>query len=274
MPTTEQKAASTMRSEAPTFSRAIGIAVTTHNRSEQLGRLLKSLRSNTKAKIPIAVFDDGNTVHPTDENQKLCDFYIQAPSSGLAENKNRGLYFFSEINPVRRIVLIEDDLLITAPNWLKKWRRAIDQFGHINLTFPSWNQNEASFIGGKGTPRKPHRWTKVTGQVTGADMTVMKERIGYMNPMFAGFGHEHLEWTERWISEGFGDKKTKEKRIYFALEAQGIELQDCPSTGQDHDTSRNRDIHVRLRKRGHPKIFNPWLNDTEQGRFLAAFKNK
>lgn len=262
-----------MPPKARTFSRAIGIAITTHDRSEQLNILLQSLRRNTNSKFLVAVFDDGTTSHPSEGTQGLCNFYLQAHSSEIAENKNRALYFFSEIHPVRRIILLEDDLIITEPNWLKKWRKAIDIFRHINITFPSWSAEEESFKGGKGTPRKPHRWTKVTGQVTGADMTVMKERIGYMNPMFAGFGHEHLEWTERWVSEGFGGRRSKKKRIYYSLDAKGIELQHCPSTGQGHDTTRNRDIHVRLRQRNHPKVLMPWLNDMEKDRFLTAFKN-
>lgn len=262
-----------MAQKPPTFSKAIGIAITTHNRSKELGILLESIRRNTSRRFPIAVFDDGTTSHPNDEIRRLSDFYLQACSSGIAENKNRALYFFSEIRPVRRILLLEDDLKITSPNWLNKWKKAVDFLGHVNITFPSWSKNDESFKGGKGKPRKPHRWTKVTGQVTGADMMIMRQKIGYMNPMFSGFGHEHLEWTERWISEGFGGKQRKDRRIYFSLDSEGIGLQWCPSTGRGLDATKNRGLHIQLRKRGHPKCPTPWLNHTEREKFISAFGN-
>lgn len=248
-----------------------GIAITTHNRVDQLFRLLKSIREHTEPKIPIAVFDDGSGNSPPPEAIRLFNYYMRAPSTGISENKNRALYYYSAIRPTRRILLLEDDLLITEPDWLRRWEKAIDRFSHINFTFPSWNTNEEAFKGGKGTPRSPHRWTKVTGQVTGVDTDILRNRIGYMNPMFTGFGHEHLEWSERWASEGFGGKITRSKRIYFSLKPKGISLQDCPSTGKSYDTSKNRDIHVSLRRCGYPKIMDPWQDDAGKERFLSAF---
>ena len=257
---------------AHAFSSEIGIAITTHYRRENLAKLLRSIRGNTDWKTLVAVFDDGSTTHPNEETLKLCNYYLKAPSQGIAENKNRALYYFSEIRPIRRILLLEDDLIITESNWLRRWAKAIDRFGHINFTFPSWDKNEESFKGGRVTPSSPHRWTKVTGQVTGVNVAIMRQKIGYMNPMFSGFGHEHLEWTERWLSEGYGGKMRK-KRIYFSLKPKGISMQHCPSTGQSYDTTRNRDIHVRLRKRGYPKIMTPWEDDQGRDRFLSAFQN-
>jgi glycosyltransferase involved in cell wall biosynthesis len=251
-----------------------GIAITTHNRTDQLFRLLKSIRENTDHNTLVAVFDDGSANSPTPEAMHLCNYYLRAPSKGISENKNRALYYYSVIRPTRRILLLEDDLLITEPNWLRRWEKAIDRFSHINFTFPSWTTNEEGFKGGKGTPRSPHRWTKVTGQVTGVDTAILRNKIGYMNPMFTGFGHEHLEWTERWASEGFGGKITKKKRVYFSLKPKGISLQDCPSTGKSYDTSKNRDIHVSLRKRGYPKIMAPWQDEAERDRFLSVFQTR
>jgi glycosyltransferase involved in cell wall biosynthesis len=251
--------------------KSIAIAITTHNRQEQLLALLESIRRHTDPRIGIAVFDDGSADCAIKAAKDLCDYYYKASSHGIAENKNRALFFWCEINPVRRILLLEDDLLITERRWLKRWKRAIDNFGHINYSFPDWVKGDESFRGGRGSPCSPYRWTRVTGQVTGVDAEILRDKVGYMNPVFQGFGHEHLEWTERWLSEGFGGKVRGGRRVYLALSPKGIGHQECMSTGLGFDTARNRDMHVNLRRRGHPRIFKPWKDEKSKIDFLRVF---
>ena len=122
----------------------IGIAITTYNRREQLLQLVTSLREHTNPRVPLVVFDDGGCDGSREAVAPLVSAYIQA--------ENRALFYFCRIQPVKRVLLLEDDLLVTQPGWLKLWKRAIDHHGHINLASPSGRSKVANFAAAVAPP--------------------------------------------------------------------------------------------------------------------------
>lgn len=136
----------------------IGIAITTYNRREQLLKLVTSLRAHTQPRVPVVVFDDGGSDGSREAVAPLVSAYIQAENRGITVNKNRALYYFCKIRPAKRVLILEDDLEVTEPGWLKVWKRAVDHHGHINLALQQGSKSRREFQGGRGTPKHPKRW--------------------------------------------------------------------------------------------------------------------
>lgn len=225
----------------------IGIAITTYNRCEQLLKLVTSLREHTNPRVPVVVFDDGSSDGSREVVAPLVSACIQAENRGITVNKNRALYYFCRIRPAKRVLLLEDDLLVTQPGWLKLWKRAIDHHGHMNLALPKWSKQSPEFRGGRGTARDPERWRRLTGQAIGSSTRLIRRRIGYLNPHFAGYGYGHVEWTERWIAAGHGGAITPRGRVYFALSA-GLTLQPSDSHADPRQIAGNREVFLELHR--------------------------
>lgn len=249
----------------------IGIAITTYNRREQLEQLLLSLRRHTNPRVPLVVFDDGGSDGSQEALAGLASRWIRCPNGGITINKNRALYWFCRIQPMKRVLVLEDDVLITSDGWLKRWKRAIDAHGHINLALPKWSRQSREYQGGKGTAQDPERWRRVSGCAMGASTRLIRQRIGYLNPRFRGYGYEHAEWSERWIASGHGGAITSRGRLYFAL-SHGISLQAASSTGSSSDVAINRAVFLDLRQQGYPPVPRPWRTADEKRTFLAPLQ--
>ena len=249
----------------------IGIAITTYNRREQLLQLVQCLRRHTHPKVPLVVFDDGSSDGSREAVAPLVSAYIHGPNRGITVNKNRALYYFCKIRPAKRVLVLEDDVLISGDGWLKPWKRAIDYHGHINLALAEWSKDGPEFHGGRGTARHPERWTKVSGCVMGASTRLIRRRVGYLNPRFQRYGYEHAEWTERWIAAGHGGAITPRGRVYFAL-SHGIRLQPSSSTGSAAAVEANRTVFLELRQQGYPRVKRPWRTPEEKQSFLEPLR--
>ncbi|MFM7547834.1 MAG: glycosyltransferase [Cyanobacteriota bacterium] len=249
----------------------IGIAITTYNRREQLLKLVTSLRARTHSRVPVVVFDDGGSDGSREAVAPLVSAYIQAENRGITVNKNRALDYFCKIRPAKRVLILEDDLVVTEPGWLKAWKRAIDHHGHINLALPQWSKSGREFQGGRGTPKHPECWRKVSGCAMGARIRLVKRSIGYLNPRFSGYGYEHAEWTERWIAAGYGGAITPRGRVYFAL-SRGLTLQPAQSSAAAEQIASNREVFLALREAGYPRAQRPWLTPETRRDFLQPFR--
>ncbi len=112
----------------------IGIAICTYNRSEHLRRLISEILEKTSADYTLVVCDDGST----DATQQVCEAAhvarIGEKNRGIAWNKNRGLYYLHEKMNCDWVVIIEDDMSITAPGWENSWEAVVLQYGHVNWT--------------------------------------------------------------------------------------------------------------------------------------------
>jgi glycosyltransferase involved in cell wall biosynthesis len=221
--------------------------------------------------VPVVVFDDGSQDGSQEAVAPLVSAYVRSENRGITVNKNRALFYFCRIRPAKRVLILEDDLLVTESGWLKAWKRAIDHHGHINLALPQWSKDAPEFHGGRGTPRHPKRWTRVSGCAMGARIRLVKRSIGYLNPRFAGYGYEHAEWTERWIAAGYGGAITPRGRVYFAL-SQGLTLQPAPSSAAPEQIASNLEVFLSLREAGYPRARRPWLSPGARRDFLEPFR--
>ena len=100
---------------------SIGIAITTYNRREQLLRLVHSLRQHCRDQVHLAVFDDGSSDGTAAAVAPLVDAVLEAPNAGIPTNKNRALFYFLALQPVDQLILLEDDVVVTSPRWLRIW---------------------------------------------------------------------------------------------------------------------------------------------------------
>jgi glycosyltransferase involved in cell wall biosynthesis len=152
---------------------SIGIGITTYNRRSQLLTLVRSIREYCRQPVHLAVFDDGSSDGTAAAVAPLVDTVLEAPNGGIPVNKNRALFYFLALRPVDLLILLEDDVVINSPRWLRTWSRAIRRHGHINFSSTRWPRDNPSFhgrlLGGKGTARRPERWSIVSGACSGCD---------------------------------------------------------------------------------------------------------
>ena len=249
---------------------SIGVAITTFNRCEQVFRLVSSLRQYCNQNIHLAVFDDWSTDATPDEIPPLVDMYLRAPNGGITVNKNRALYYFLSLHPVDQLFLIEDDVEITSLRWLPCWSEAVRRHGHLNLSDPAWPREGGKFLGGEGSPRSPEVWNHVTGACIASDVSLLRRHVGYLNPLFAGYGFEHIEWTRRFIKNGYGGYRRRGGRWSYYMLSTGIAFQPSQSSRDDVSIARNAAVMADLDGVG-DYVSKPWLDEPGRLAFLAPF---
>ena len=252
----------------------IGIAITTYNRREQLLRLVHSLRQHCRDQVHLAVFDDGSSDCTAAAVAPLVDAVLEAPNGGIPTNKNRALFYFLALQPVDQLILLEDDVVVTSPRWLRIWSRAIHRHGHINFSSSRWPRDNPSFhgklLGGKGSARKPERWSIVSGACSGCDTTVLRRDVGYVNPLFQGYGYEHIEWTRRFLLAGYGGRKRGDHRWSYLSIPHGLDFQPSQSNRDAEVIARNAGVMAQLQGAG-GFVPRPWLDAEGRRAFLAPF---
>jgi glycosyltransferase involved in cell wall biosynthesis len=220
------------------------------------------------------VFDDGSRDGTAAAARPWADQVISAPNGGIPTNKNRALFYFLVLQPVDQLILLEDDVLITSSNWLRRWSKAIRRHGHINATSPRWPRDRAGFhgrfLGGKGTPRRPERWSIVSGACSGCDTAVLRRHVGYVNPRFQGYGYEHIEWTRRFLRAGYGGAPLGNDRWRYLSLAGDLVFQESRSNRDAQAIARNGAVMAELQGVG-DAVPRPWLDAAGRRAFLAPF---
>jgi glycosyltransferase involved in cell wall biosynthesis len=186
----------------------VGFRVITYNRCDALIKCVESICSNISAPFDLIIADDGSN----DLTKKTCQQrgwpIIGKENRGIAWNKNRALYSLMSLSLADYIFLIEDDCILTEPNFLGTWLTALDLFGHINLIHPSTqdalnkNPPPPEILGGNGQGDNPYACIKISGTLIASTRDAIN-RIGYFDTRFSGYGHEHAEWTTRFRRAGY-----------------------------------------------------------------------
>ena len=178
----------------------VGFAVITYKRRENLNTCLEHIVKFTpnKENYKFAIFDDGSdyTIEPDDR----FEVFQGKSNRGVVVNKNRALYYFTVIEPVDVIIMLEDDTQPDTIGWEEFWIKSTLKFGHMNYAMPSWPKSSITTKNTKGTWNSPHGYQYLTGQVHGLQTKHVKTKVGYLNPNFEGYGWAHVEWTRRFIS--------------------------------------------------------------------------
>lgn len=234
-----------------------GIAICTYNRANHLDRLILEIKQKTVGDYKLIVCDDGSV----DSTPDVCDRHavtrIGDSNRGIAWNKNRGLYALHEKLKCDWTVVIEDDMAIVDMNWNEAWEKATMQYGHVNFLNDRDAENRRNrMISGIGTLADPFIATFVTGQC----MFFSKECldiVGYLNPLFQGYGSEHIDYSKRCGRAGFGMKDGG----YVHLKT-GLQLLGIPPTADKGSIEKNARISEELKDKD--IYVAPFLDDDQK----------
>ena len=200
----------------------VGIAIITYNRPNFLESCLNSVFNFPTFNAEIAVFDDASLDNSCEIASKYCKYFSGKSNEGVVVNKNRALYYFTEISPKDIIIILEDDVNVESCNWISDWTDAASKYGHMNY-IPPWFFDPSlsdNFVSGLGSVADPYIFTLVTGQCTSVRADLIRSSVGYLNPLFKGYGHGHVDWTLRFINLDYGGRHTSSGHNFFlALKA-------------------------------------------------------
>jgi len=245
----------------------IGVAIITYNRLKRLQGNIKNIKSFSNKSTLIVVADDGSkdgTKSWCDENGISC---ISQTNSGVVANKNRALYYLHEVEQCDVSILLEDDCKPIAQGWDEAWALTALTWGHVNFAHKRVIAPN-KLIKGIGEIYSPFISKAVTGQCTATSLTAF-EKNGYLNPIFKGYGCGHVEWTQRFVKQGFNGGMGNSPG--FPCINVGLLSEDAPTHKSEDDIQRNQAIKKSLKsKQGY--IY-PWLDNNEKAVFIRVINS-
>ena len=244
----------------------LGIALTTYNRRQSLLDLIGRLERFTSVDYALVIGDDGSTDGTA---AMLAETRIPAVfgrNKGIAWNKNRGLYHLMNFTDADILVLMDDDVLPQTYGWEQEWIAASRAFGHINYV-PAHLRGHV--LTGACRAADPGITHVVGGQCLGFTRATL-QHVGYFDPRFGRYGHEHSDVTFRCLRAGFGGvTRAAGTSSYFYVIESGLALRDVPSNSDMESLDRNARL---LMEAGADPIYRlPWRNDGEMAEFLGEF---
>ncbi|NHN88434.1 glycosyltransferase family 2 protein [Acetobacter conturbans] len=215
----------------------VGVGITTYNRSSVIAETIENLRSNAFLPLEIFISDDGSTDGTPDVLagiKNIC--WLSEQNRGIAWNKNRTLFYLQQIAQCDVILLIEDDVRATGPDWDIGWVLATLIHHHINYA-PDWYP---STFPGQAVWNHPLESEILTGQCSGFTRTALNY-VGYLDSRFRQYGHEHVEHTMRMIRAGYGGTLLKEgtRDCRFLSINNGLTVLDSESSGNPEAIREN-----------------------------------
>ncbi len=246
----------------------LGIAVTTYNRRDAIIDLVHRLERFTSVDYDLVISDDGST-DGTPETLSGARFdVIAGPNRGIAWNKNRGLFHLVNRTGADVIVLMDDDVLPRLHGWEQEWIEATLAFGHVNFA-PAHLRHHV--LTGACRAADPG----ITHIIGGQCLAFTREcllNIGYFDPRFGKYGHEHSDVSFRCLRAGFGGVRRDngpEPSAYFYVVDSGLELRDVPSNSDMDSLERNGALLASVAR--DPIYRLPWRSDDEMNAFLSDF---
>jgi len=248
----------------------LGIAITTLNRRDMVLQLVKKIRELTRGRYDLVICDDGSTDGTKSALEAQGEIVIGGVARGIAWNKNRGIYVLLNLARCDVILLLDDDVLPTAPGWEAEWVEAAWQYGHVNYALPAFR---SSVIAGACSAAAPGLATTIPGCVL-AFSRVALAQIGYLDVRFGRYGHEHSDFSFRALRAGFGGIKVREgdwNAPYFYVISGGIDILPATTSGTQEELEANGRLFGELANE--PIYRHAWLNDAMRDRFLAEIED-
>lgn len=222
----------------------LGIAIITCDRFADLENLYASIKKYTHADYEVLVCNDSRNSSSQSIANKLKATVMGKENGGVIVNKNRALYYFSEIKKVDVLIFLEDDVLIKNYGWEEKWIEGALRYGQISAA-PPWyyETGEASkhLVSGTGTLDDPyvHKW--LTAQCVSVRMDLIP-KFGYLDDTFKGYGYGHMEWTNRFLREGYGGY-FKDVYMFYLIKDGDLEYLDRVSYKSNTDLASNWEVY-------------------------------
>ena len=234
----------------------LGIGVPTYNRAASLKRCLDSISHYSSESFFGVVADDGSTDETKDMTHP--DFtFLHCENGGVARNKNRLLYRLFEIEKCDVVLLIEDDVEITAHETIGWVKYCTEENWHVNFRPDTKFDNTRILCFSK----------EFGGWFSGYSRKSI-DAAGYMDPRFQGYGYEHVEHTWRLIRHGYGGVIRDGDYLASTLGIDGFKIDSgIPSTVKPGDIERNHAVLVDAVKDTGYK--HPWLNESDRIKFLS-----
>lgn len=111
----------------------LGIGILTYNRIDKLKRAMQEVRRHTSSPFCLVVADDGSSDQTREYLEADGVARVVGRNMGVCWNKNRLLYFLTNVLNCDAVLLLEDDCYPEAKGWERAWVEAIRLHGHINL---------------------------------------------------------------------------------------------------------------------------------------------
>jgi hypothetical protein len=246
----------------------VGIGVITYNRKDHLAKTVEAIKVFTTGDYQLVVADDGSK----DDTVEWCEQnnvpHTNCSNKGVVRNKNRALYYLNEVKKVDVLILLEDDCRPNKESWQKEWVIAALLWGHINYAHKRIIKKEGAVVSGTGSSTLPYLCRLVTGQCTACSKDAM-DNIGYLDPRFSGYGAGHVEWTERFIRQGYNGSKEKHW-VYPAINT-GLNSDDAPTFKNPEQLEKNRALKKKISKDAHKR--EPWINIDAKNEFLKEINS-
>lgn len=241
----------------------VGIGVITYNRKDHLAKTVEAIKAFTTGDYQLVVADDGSKDDTLEWCEKNNVPHTNCQNKGVVRNKNRALYYLNEVKKVDVLILLEDDCRPNEESWQKEWVIAALLWGHINYAHKRIIKKEDAVVSGTGSSTLPYLCRLVTGQCTACSKEAM-ENIGYLDPRFSGYGAGHVEWTERFIRQGYNGS-TEKHWVYPAINT-GLNSDDAPTFKNPEQLEKNRALKKKISKDAHKR--EAWLDTEEKTEFL------
>jgi GT2 family glycosyltransferase len=246
----------------------VGIGVITYNRKDHLTKTVEAVKAFTKGNYQLVVADDGSK----DDTVEWCEQnnvpHTNCANKGVVRNKNRALYYLNEVKEVDVLILLEDDCRPNKENWQKEWVIAALLWGHINYAHKRIINKDEAVVSGTGSSTSPYLCKLVTGQCTACSKDAM-DNIGYLDPRFSGYGAGHVEWTERFIRQGYNGS-TEKHWVYPAINT-GLNSDDAPTFKNPEQLEKNRALKKIISKDAHKR--EAWVDAVEKNEFLKEIES-
>lgn len=246
----------------------LGIAITTYNRAETLLKQISLIRRLSVSEIELVVCDDGSSDHTLEALAQNGVLTVGGVNRGIAWNKNRGLFYLFTYTDVDVVILLDDDALPRLHGWDAEIVHAARRYGHINCLPPSM----AHYALAGGMTAEDVGISELIGGMCLGISRVAFASVGFMDPRFGAYGHEHTDYSRRFLRAGYGGfiKTTPAGAAnhYYVIDG-GIELAALPSNGSQADEQANAEIFAQIAN--DPIYRLPWRDDTQRAAFLAEF---
>jgi len=232
-----------------------GIAVCTFNRAKNLPAVLDAVVKSQPGNSKLVLCDDGSTDETSEVAKQFPQFtYIRGKNLGVIANKNRALF---ALQNCPFLVILEDDLVPTAPGWFEIYEAASLASG-IHHFCRVQDKEIPEVIPGFTEFMNKKRLTPIYGPSPRGDLTFVTAKtiktVGAFNPTFIGAGYGHGEWSARVVKAGLIPHPSKWVDI---KEARDLFIQKGDEEGGRWDQDkkaikqqlkRNRAIQKELRK--------------------------
>lgn len=182
------------------MSPRFGVAVTTHNRPDQLHATITALLTHCPEGTPIVVVDDGST-EPAQRYAGVRDYIRNDCAHGIPTAKNQCITALMD-RDVEHLFLLDDDTRPTRHHWWLPYVEGEEpyytycwtHFAHNGQPVPKMSQIY------RDTKLVAYTWSMGCLQYVHSD--VVKE-VGGLNPVFGMGFEEHGEWAQRIHNAGF-----------------------------------------------------------------------